>query len=160
MKRKIACTGHIDLSRIPGFDETITRRKLRAFFEEQGECVLFCGLASGADLIFAEEALGCGAELVAVLPCEKEEFALEHRDDGAQFWRLAEYIKEIVIASHPIHRYLGVGEYMAEQCDVMLGMCDVQTWSKVEKTGEEVPPGGTFDCLRMAKKAGKEIVLV
>lgn len=163
----LGCTGHIDLSRIQNFSKTDAQAKVCAFLSAQKKAagcnkenlVLYCGFAHGADLLFAEAAIACCVDVVAVLPCEREEFATEHPDGGAAFWRALEKAKDVVIVPCKEYRYLGVAEYIVEKCDVMLGLCDREKWREVEQTGEEVARGGTFDVLRMAKKAGKEIVL-
>ncbi len=143
------CTGHINLDRISGFDEEKARRNLSEFFKNNSDCTLLCGLADGADMLFAEEALAAGLKLHAVLPCDREEFSSEH-EDTARYNALIDRAETIIVRpSDP--RYVGVMNYIIRNCHTMLAFWD----------GDETQngAGGACDTIMHAIKAGKAVKL-
>ncbi len=155
--KKIGCTGHRDLTRIVGFSEEQTRQRVSQFFQEQeGDVEVWCGLADGADMLFAEEALKQRLSLVAVLPCKMEEF-MQERLDKARFYRLIQQAKAVYIKTDTKHRYLGVAYGILEDCDVLCVLWD-GCETPLYEGDKEINRGGTYDVMRLAKEAGKEIV--
>ena len=156
------CTGHINLARIKGFDEVAVRRRISGHIKNaQGHyrVKLYCGCADGADMLFAEEALKCGVELIAVLPCRAEEFAPEHSDGGAEFMRILGQAKEILIVRDEKARYLQVAKTIVEKCNELLALWDGVELPLKDGEGNSVNLGGTFDTVRMARTAQKKITL-
>ena len=155
--KKIGCTGHRDLTRIKGFSETQTRREVSRFFQMQtADVEVWCGLADGADMLFAEEALKQGLPLVVVLPCQMEEF-MQERLDQARFCRLIQQAKEVCIKTDIRHRYFGVAYGILDGCDILCALWDGEELPLYEGD-KEINRGGTYDVIRLAKEAGKEIV--
>jgi len=143
------CTGHINLNRIKGFNEEKFCRNLSGFFKNNPDCSLLCGLADGADMLFAEEALAAGVKLYAVLPCDREEFALEH-EDAARYGAAIDRAESIIVRpSEP--RYVGVMNYIVRNCHTLLALWD----------GDETKnaAGGACDTIMHAIKAGKAVKL-
>lgn len=162
MKKRfvLGCTGHIDLSRIKGFDERVVRHKIRAHIAELCKTFaveLYSGLAFGADSLFAEEALSCGAKLHVVLPCAADDFAAEQRDGGALFDRLIRRADSVVIAEDKANRYVGVGKYIVDNCDELLAIWDGQKPLLTDARGNAINRGGTYHTILLAEQAGKSV---
>ena len=155
--KKIGCTGHRDLTRIPGFSEEQTRREVSRFFQmQEADTERWCGLADGADMLFAEEALKQGLLLVVVLPCKIEEF-MQERLDKARFYRLIQQANAVHIKTDTKHRYLGVAYGILDDCDVLCALWD-GCETPLYEGDKEINRGGTYDVIRLAKEASKEIV--
>ena len=162
MKKKyiLGCTGHIDLSRIKDFDEQALKERIRSYL--QNLCTsyvveLYSGLAFGADCLFAEEAFSCGAKVHAVLPCPAEEFAAEQPDGGVLFHRLIVKAQSVIFAENAKERYVGVSEYIVNQCDELLAIWDGKELPLTDDSGRSVNRGGTYHTILLAEKAGKPV---
>lgn len=160
MKNKyiLGCTGHINLSRIKNFDEREVRERIRAHVRNLCNSYaveLYCGLAFGADSLFAEEALSCGAKLHAVLPCSAEEFAAEQPDGGELFMRLIKKAENVTVVKDDNQRYLGVSNYIVNQCDGMIAIWDGEKLPLTDAAGNAINNGGTYHTILLAEKAGK-----
>lgn len=154
----LACTGHIDLSRIPELEGS--RAELRRYLSASRKRVtaLFCGFADGSDLLFAEEALGLGIPLVAILPCSAEEFAGEHASPD-RFRLLLARAEEVLIARDRRARYAGVTQKMLDCCDELLALWDGRELPLFDGEGREINRGGTYDTIRRFLSAGKRTVV-
>ena len=162
MQRNLGCTGHVNLARIKGFDEERVRGEIRAYINNLRQnytLTAYCGCADGADLLFAEEFLKCGVQLVAVLPCPPEEFTLEHSDGGLEFMRVLESAKEILISPDRENRYVGVSNTIVECCDELLALWDGVETPLKNAQGEDINLGGTYDTVCRAKSANKKVTL-
>ena len=158
----LGCTGHINLARIEGFDEDRVRTAIDGHIEnlcKSYRVKLYCGCADGADMLFAQAALRCGAALIAVLPCEREEFAAEHGDGGAELARVLSKAEEILIERDEKVRYLQVSKTIAEKCDELLALWDGVELPLKDEDGNDVNLGGTFDTVRRVREAQKKITL-
>ena len=156
----LGCTGHRNLSRIEGFDEESVRGSVRSYLrklKEKYSLKLFCGFGDGADLLFAEEALKCGVEVIAVLPCEWKEFMDEHADGGVKFMQLLGQCKEVRIKPSNIHRYAETSSYIVRQCNELMALWDGKELPLNDSAGNEINRGGTFDTILAAEKANKTI---
>ena len=156
----LGCTGHCDLSRIKHFDEEKVRSEVRKYLrelKEQYSLKLFCGYASGADLLFADEALKCGIDIIAVLPCEWKEFISEHDDGGVRFMQLLAQAKEVRVKPNNISRYSEMSRYIVRQCQEMLVLWDGQPIPLKDDEGREINKGGTYDTMLAAERAGRVI---
>ena len=103
----LGCTGHINLLRIQNLNEEELRERIRNYIRsllKDYAVELYCGLAYGADSLFAEEALSCGVKVYAVLPCQEEEFAAEQPDGGKLFNRLINEAEEVIRAQDACQR--------------------------------------------------------
>lgn len=157
----VGCTGHIDLSRIVGFDEQAARMAIMTYFAkltERYSVKLYCGMADGADMLFAESALACGAQLAAVLPCPWREYATEHAD-GGKFIRMLDMAAEVIIVPDSVQRYSGVLRCILQQSDEIVALCDGAEISLFDRNGDPINRGGTYDMLVTAKIEGKKVVL-
>lgn len=156
----IGCTGHIKLSRIAGFDIERTKAAVREYFAEiskRHKIVLYCGLADGADVIFAEQALLCGGDVVAVLPCSAEEFKREHADGGAEFMRFIDRAANVVIAPDNTQRYVGVAKYILSHGDELVALWEGKELPLIDENGDPINRGGTYDMIVSAKTAGIKV---
>ncbi|MDE6200326.1 MAG: hypothetical protein K2M47_00390 [Clostridiales bacterium] len=161
MKKYIlGCTGHIDLSRIKNFDERAVRDDVRSYIADLCKAYaveLYSGLAFGADSLFAEEALSCGAKLHVVLPCAAEEFAAEQPDGGALFNKLIKRADSIVIAENKANRYVGVSKRVIDSCDELLALWNGQELPLTDERGNAINRGGTYHTILLAEQAGKTV---
>lgn len=160
-KRVLGCTGHRDLRRIKGFDEEKVRSTVREHLRELKEkykLTLYSGFADGADLLFAEEALKCGIDVVAVLPCSWKQFIKEHADGGVKFMQILGQTKEVKVKLNRVSRYEDVSKYIVKQCDEMLVLWDGKALPLEDENGQKLNRGGTYDTLLAAQSANKKIV--
>ena len=154
---RIGCTGHIDLSRIADFDMEKTKAELRAYFAEisaRYKIVLYCGLADGADMLFAEQAANCGGDIVAVLPCSADEFKAEHADGGAQLMRFINSAAKVVVAPDSEQRYVGVSKYIISHSAELVALWDGRELPLTDENGKPINRGGTYDTILSAKNVG------
>lgn len=157
----LGCTGHRDLSRIKGMDEEEVRSKVREHIRELKEkykLTLYSCFADGADLLFAEEALKCGIDVIAVLPCSWKSFIKEHNDGGVKFMQLLGQTKEVKVKPNQFSRYDDMSRYLVKQCDEMLVLWDGNELPLEDEKGQELNRGGTFDTMLAAQSANKKIV--
>ena len=160
--RALGCTGHVDLSRIAGFDEEKVRGEVRTYLrglKENYSLTLYSGFAYGADLLFAEEAIKCGIDVVAVLPYNWDKFMKEHADGGKKLMQLLGQAREVVIKPHVLTAYLNVSRYVVQQCDELLALWDGVELPLKDGSGEPNNLGGTYDTIKAARAAGKAVKL-
>lgn len=157
----LGCTGHRDLSRIKGFNEESVRSKVREHIrdlKDKFKLTLYSGFADGADLLFAEEALKCGVDVIAVLPCSWKAFMKEHNDGGVKFMQILGQTKEVKVKPNHLRRYEDMSRYIVKQCDEMLVLWDGVELPLEDENGQELNRGGTYDTLLASKSANKKIV--
>lgn len=159
--KKIGSTGHINLQRIEGFTLPLARERILAYFMEQDResCVLYSGFAYGADLLFVEIAESLGIKTVAVLPCEIEEFALEHPDGGEAFFKHLKNAERVVYCKNEEHRYLAVADELLKDADEVVALWDKKELPLFDEEGTEINRGGTYDVIRRAKEQGSKVKL-
>lgn len=158
----LGCTGHRDLGRIKGFDDEAVRGKVRTYLrglKENNKLKLYCGFADGADLLFAEEALKCGIDVVAVLPCSWKDYIKEHDDGGVKFMQLLGQTKEVIIKPNKLRKYEDVSKYIVEQCNEMLALWDGAELPLEDENGRKINRGGTYDTINNARISGRKVVL-
>ena len=156
-------TGHRDLSRIKHFDEERMRSEVRNHIrslQENYNVKIYCGCAEGADLLFAEEALKCNAELTAVLPCKWQEFISEHSDGGIKFMQVLGQAKKVLIKPNTISRYVEVAEAIVNDCDELVALWDGVRLALKDADGNDINRGGTYDTICKATAARKRIKLL
>src|SRR5271165_5474526 len=141
----VGVTGHrqIDPSDEPRLHAEVRRilDDLRARMPETPILVL-CGMATGSDMICAEEALAAGATLCALLPAPLELFerdlnAVEREQLHAALERAAE-LRVLDAALEP--GYVRLAEYIARYSHLVLAL-----WDGAEGRGS----GGTADVVSM-----------
>lgn len=158
--RAIGCTGHIDLSRIENFNEEDVRAAIRLYMnslQEKYKCKLYSGLGWGADLLFAEEALKCNIELVAVLPCEWSEFAKEHPDGGKKFMQILGQSVEVKTYTKG-KSYEFVRDTLLENCDELIALWDGVELPLKDENENDINLGGTYDTIRRAYKKNMPVI--
>lgn len=161
-KYVLGCTGHIDLSRIKNFDEENVRREIRKYLrklQETYEIKLLSGFADGADLLFAEEALKCGSEVVAVLPYNWDRFMEEHADGGKKFMQLLGQVRKVEIKPHVLTTYLNVSRTIVNECDELLALWDGVKLPLKDEAGNDINAGGTYDTISAAHARNKPVKL-
>ena len=159
----IGCTGHIKLSRLENFNEAKVREKIRGRLLLLGEkyCVeLRYGLAYGADSLFAEEALSCGVEVCAVLPCRKNEFAAEQIDSGVLFNSLIKRAYRIIYEQDNLNRYEGISRNIVQNCNELWAIWDGKILPLTDDRGNDINRGGTYHTILLAQKENKPIYIV
>ncbi|MGN1104260.1 MAG: hypothetical protein ACI4QI_05225 [Candidatus Coproplasma sp.] len=159
----IGCTGHIKLSRLNNFDEAEVRQKIRKKLLSLCDIYrveLWCGLAYGADSLFAEEALSCGVEVCAVLPCPEKEFAAEQIDGGELFNRLIQKVSSIIIAADTVNRYEGVSKKIVQNCNELWAIWDGKIMPLTDAQGKHINHGGTYHTMVLALRENKSVFIV
>ena len=158
----IGCTGHIKLNRINDFNEQSIRQKVNHAFsviQKQYSAVLLCGLAYGADTLFAEEAIKCGVKVVAVLPCSQQEFANEQLDGGKKFNALIKCAQSQIEVVNSKNKYLGVSKYIVDNSNELFALWDNKILPLKDENGNDINKGGTFDTIKYAKSQNKNVTL-
>ena len=159
----IGGTGHRDLKRIKNFDEEKARERIRTYvraLQENYKVKAYCGCAEGADLLFAEEILKCGVELVAVLPCSWREFISEHADGGVRLMRVLGQATEVLVEPDGNSRYLKVAETIVKNCDELIALWDGVKLPLKDDEGKDINLGGTYDMICRAQSANKRIKIL
>lgn len=158
---RVGCAGHRDPYRFVGFDEQKSREAMRAYFSEKCNdftVKLYCGMSDGADTLFAEEALACGVQLVAVLPCPWREYAAAHAD-GGRFIGLLDRASEVIIVAGNDRRYANVMDSILQNSDEIVALWYGADIRLFDDDGNRINRGGTYDMLVRAKLGGKNVAL-
>ncbi|MFE7134392.1 hypothetical protein ACFVIM_26390 [Streptomyces sp. NPDC057638] len=114
----------------------------------------FSCLAVGADQLFADIALDCGAELTAVIPSG------DYTDDFTEPGELAGFLRLRRRATREVRMgyarssgeaYYAAGAYIADRCDRLVAVWDGEPARGV---------GGTADIVRYARQLGKPVTIL
>ncbi|MGW3624973.1 hypothetical protein [Streptomyces sp. NPDC000880] len=119
-----------------------------------GSMEALSSLAAGADQLFADIALACGAELTVVIPSGDYEDGFTAPDELARYQRLrGRATREIQLAfPHSTDEaYYAAGAYIADHCDRLLAV-----WDGRPARGH----GGTGDIVRYARDRGKPVTVI
>ncbi|MFE6702961.1 hypothetical protein [Streptomyces sp. NPDC057718] len=111
-------------------------------------------LAVGADQLFADLALTCGAELTAVIPSGDYEACFENADDLARYRKLKARAAQEVRLDFPHstdEAYYAAGAYIADHCDRLLAV-----WDGLPARGL----GGTGDIVTYARTLGRPVTVI
>ncbi len=113
--------------------------------------ILLSACADGTDLISSEIAIKLKIKVKVILPRKQEDFRREIID-RLKFDQVRAYADEI-IELPPIDPevYVNTGRYIAENCDMLIAVWNGESIQK---------PGGTYHVINMAKKFGKEIIII
>jgi magnesium-transporting ATPase (P-type) len=101
------------------------------------------GLAEGADMLVAQEALKLGIDLIAVLPYEKEKYlqSFSDEDNILEFEKLFKKAKERkVLEKTNEGAYVELAKYLAKHSNILLALWDGDR--------SEIKPGGTADVIK------------
>ncbi len=153
----VAVTGHRDLIKE---DENILREKVKEFFEElkrnnpHTNIILLSGLAEGADMLTAEEALKLSIELIAILPYEKEEYlqSFDNKKEIDRFNKLYNQAKKVKILKKTKEgAYVELAKYLAKHSNILLALWDGNR--------SNIKPGGTADVIQRKEEYKVENLL-
>lgn len=158
MALKISITGHRKLEdsenvrkKICIAIENILKSKNEKIFEA------YSCLASGSDSIFAEVALQMGGTLKAVLPMPASEYLQDFDTTEARLFNelLSNDSNPVIIVDKiPVNSderneaYLKAGEFIVNECNVLIAV-----WDGEKSSGK----GGTGDIVEYARKSGKQV---
>ncbi|MGQ4730544.1 MULTISPECIES: hypothetical protein [Streptomyces] len=111
-------------------------------------------LAVGADQLFADLALTCGAELTAVIPSGDYETCFDNAADLARYRTLKARAAREVRLDFPHstdEAYYAAGAYIADHCDRLLAV-----WDGLPARGL----GGTGDIVTYARTLGRPVTVI
>ncbi|MFJ8078716.1 hypothetical protein ACIQ7Q_33490 [Streptomyces sp. NPDC096176] len=120
----------------------------------QGSMEALSSLAVGADQLFADIALDCGAELTVVIPSSDYEQGFSGPEELAGYRRLKGLATREVRLAFPFstdEAYYAAGAYIADHCDRLLAV-----WDGLPARGH----GGTGDIVRYARGLGKPVTVI
>jgi hypothetical protein len=150
--KRIGVTGHRS---IPSEAVPHVRARMRAVLcANGGSLQVFSSLATGADQLFADIALECGAELIAVIPSGDYELGFGDSGELDGYQRLKNRASREVWLDYPHatdEAYYAAGAYIADKCDRLLAV-----WDGLPARGL----GGTGDIVNYALDAGKPVTVI
>ncbi len=137
----LGVTGHQDIS---AQDYPALRAKVREVLLEiksrhvNSPVILLSPLAEGADRLAAQEAIGCGIDLIVPLPMEIDEYEKdfrdkESRDEFRRLLKLARTSHVVTASGKPAsgpadsareNWYASLGAYIANQCQILIALWD------------------------------------
>jgi hypothetical protein len=122
--------------------------------DREGGVEALSSLAAGADQLFADIALACGAELTVVIPSGDYEDGFDDPDELAHYHWLRKRATREVRMGYPRstdEAYYAAGTYIADHCDRL-----VAVWDGRPARGL----GGTGDIVRYARGLGKPVTVI
>ncbi|HEY9375134.1 hypothetical protein [Streptomyces sp.] len=155
--KRIGVTGHRD---IPEAAYEHVRAALEAALKAAlcaghgGALEAYSSLAAGADQLFADIALDCGAELTVVIPSGDYEDAFEAPAELARYRVLrgrATREVRMEFAHSTDEAYMAAGTYIADHCDALLAVWDGEPARGL---------GGTGDIVRYARERGRPVTVI
>ncbi|TQK43583.1 hypothetical protein FBY35_5052 [Streptomyces sp. SLBN-118] len=150
--KRIGVTGHRG---IPPEAYGHIRAGMRAVLcGHQGSMEALSSLAAGADQLFADVALDCGAELTVVIPSGDYEDGFTAPGELARFQHLRGLASREIQLAFPYstdEAYYAAGAYIADNCDRLLAV-----WDGHPARGL----GGTGDIVRYARDRGKPVTVI
>ncbi|MEE1740943.1 hypothetical protein [Streptomyces sp. BE147] len=149
---RIGVTGHRS---IPVEARADVLAGLKAALCEAGGCLeALSSLAVGADQIFAELALSCGARLTAVIPSGDYEDCFDGDAELAHYRLLKSRATREVRLDFPHstdEAYYAAGTYIADHCDRLLAVWDGRPARGL---------GGTGDIVTYARTLGRPVTVI
>ncbi|WP_411083699.1 hypothetical protein [Streptomyces sp. cmx-18-6] len=149
---RIGVTGHRS---IPARARAHVLAGLRtALCDAGGATEALSSLAVGADQLFAGLALGCGAELTAVIPSGDYEASFEDAVDLARYRMLRSRAAQEIRLDFPHstdEAYFAAGAYIADHCDLLLAVWDGRPARGL---------GGTGDIVTYARTLGRPVTVI
>ncbi len=168
---EIAGTGH----RFFNDDTERLKNRVKEILEQYSKTnhvIVRTCFAYGADLLIAECAIELGLTLKADLPMPVEKYIENVRQDvlshGREFTKEDELKMRHLLAQTVVCRivedpkftYAEANKYIVKNCNVLIALWDRQEIPLEDYEGRPINRGGTFDCIKMAEKAKKEIIVV
>jgi hypothetical protein len=150
--KRIGVTGHRSIP-----DEVLghVRDGLRAVLAgHPGPLEALSSLADGADQLFADIALECGAELTVVIPSADYEDGFEGAEALARYRGLKRRATQEVrlgFARSTDEAYYAAGTFIADACDRL-----VAVWDGLPARGH----GGTGEIVAYARALGKPVTVI
>ncbi|BBC36702.1 uncharacterized protein SGFS_079960 [Streptomyces graminofaciens] len=148
---RIGITGH---RQIPDAALSVVRSGIRAELLAAVSPWALSSLAAGADQVFAEIALECGAPLTAVIPGMDYETHLGDDDVRTSYRRILKCCAERVeLPYERTHEeaYDAAGRYIVDRADRMIAV-----WDGAPSRGL----GGTADIVAYARRAGVPVTVL
>ena len=167
----IAVTGHRYFKDDPEKLKKQIKNILSDFSKEHRVVVRSC-FAYGADQLVAECAAELGIAIKADIPMPYEEYIEDVRKDaekhGVAFTekdelRMRHLLAQTVVCrvvSDPVHTYAEANAYIVKKCDKLIALWDGNELDLEDGRGNPINRGGTYDCIRMAEKREKDIIIV
>ncbi|WP_338675665.1 hypothetical protein V1460_23900 [Streptomyces sp. SCSIO 30461] len=150
--KRIGVTGHRN---IPPEAMPHVRDAIRTLLcGHSGSLEALSSLAVGADQIFADIALECGAALTVVIPSGNYEEDFDQPEELARFRSLRSLAsQEIRMAfdQSTDEAYYAAGAFIADNCDRLLAV-----WDGLPARGV----GGTGDIVRYARRTGTPVTVI
>jgi hypothetical protein len=150
--KRIGVTGHRGIP--PGAHAHIRARLRAVLAGHEGSLEALSSLAVGADQLFAEVALDCGAELTVVIPSGDYEQGFTTRAELAEYRRLKGLATREVRLAFPYstdEAYYAAGAYIADHCDRLLAVWDGRPARGL---------GGTGDIVSYARGLGRPVTVI
>lgn len=120
----------------------------------EGSKEALSSLAVGADQLFADLALACGAELTVVIPSGDYEAGFADEADLARYRMLKARAAREVRLDYPHstdEAYYAAGAYIADNCDRLLAVWDGRPARGL---------GGTGDIVTYARSLGRPVTVI
>ncbi|MFD9542051.1 hypothetical protein [Streptomyces sp. NPDC060022] len=120
----------------------------------EGSKEALSSLAVGADQLFADLALACGAELTVVIPSGDYEAGFDDEVDLARYRMLKARAAREVRLDYPHstdEAYYAAGAYIADHCDRLLAVWDGRPARGL---------GGTGDIVTYARSLGRPVTVI
>ncbi|GGT41126.1 hypothetical protein [Streptomyces purpureus] len=150
--KRIGVTGHRDIP-VAAYAH-VRAALLTALGGHQGSLEALSSLAAGADQLFADLALECGAELTVVIPSGDYERGFTGPGELARFQLLRERATREIQLPFPCstdEAYYAAGTYIADHCDRLLAV-----WDGHPARGL----GGTGDIVHYARERGTPVTVI
>lgn len=144
---RIGVTGH---QRRPGIDWAWVSSEITKLLKSEGRGIeAYSSLAAGADQVFAQAALKCGASLVAVIPVTDYENYFSGTD-LLTYRKLLDCASVVKLdwAGDPQKGFLAAGKFVVDETEKMIAVWDGQP---------AVGPGGTGDVVEYSQEQGRPV---
>lgn len=148
----IAVTGHRP-DKLFGYDYSHEgwcrlRERLKRHLSDLGASVAISGMALGVDTVFAQVALELKLPLICAIPCRGQHKVWQPESQSLYMDIVRQGHCKLVSDSEYTRSLMNLRNlWMVENCDKLLAVWDGS-------------PGGTANCVILAKKKGKEIIYV
>lgn len=165
---EIAGTGHRFFN--DNYDDI--KKKVKNFLIDQSKynhVVVRTCFANGADQLIAECAIELGLTLKAVLPLPLEEYIQNIKKDASLHKKPFDELKVRHLLAQTVvckiiedkdFIYAEANKYMVRKCDILLAIWDGVQTPLEDSKGMPINRGGTYDCIRLARKLEKKIEII
>ncbi|MFI6643399.1 hypothetical protein [Streptomyces sp. NPDC050504] len=150
--KRIGVTGHRSMPpEVYAHARAAIRDVLRG---HEGAMEALSSLAVGADQLFADVALECGAELTVVIPSGDYETGFADNGELARYRSLKDRATQEVrmdYAHATDEAYYAAGTFIADNCDRLIAV-----WDGLPARGR----GGTGDIVTYAREVGRPVTVI